>query len=99
MASEIQLPLIANDVAATAAGDYTWLGGRGWFIAEAAAWGGGSVKLQYQTPQGTWVDIDATNLSLTANSLYGFEAPPGPMRAVRTTATGVYAWVKGTRVQ
>ena len=99
MASEILLPLIVNDTAATAgSGDTKWLGGRGWFVVESGTWGGGSVKLQYKSPNGTYIDIDATNLSLTANGVYGFEAPPGELKAVRTTATTVYAYAIGTRV-
>lgn len=100
MASDALLPLIANDVAATAGSIGTkWMGGRGWFSAEATAWGGGSVKLQWKSPNGTYIDIDATNLNFTANNVYGFEAPPGELRAVRSTATGVYAYAIGTRIR
>lgn len=100
MASDALLQLIVNDAAATAGSiDTKWMGGRGWFVVEAGAWGGGSVKLQFRSPNGTYIDIDATNLSLTANGVYGFEAPPGELRAVRATATGVYAYAIGTRAR
>ncbi len=98
MASEVLLPLMVNSVAATAgSGDTKWMGGRGTFMAEAT-FGGGSVKLQYKTPNGTFVDI-GTGGSLTANGLIGFELPPGELKVVVVTATAVYAYVIGSRVQ
>lgn len=66
-----------------------WPGGRGVFMAEAT-WGGGSVKLQMQTPNGTFVDIDGA--SLTANGTKAFDAPAGFIKAVVATATAVYAY-------
>jgi hypothetical protein len=99
MASEIMLPLMVNDVAATA-GDKFWLGGHGIFIAEAT-WGGGSAKLQYKSPNGTFVDVPATVVgtpSLTANGMCMFELPPGELKVVVATATAVYAYAIGTRV-
>ncbi len=97
MASDIRLTLMANDVAAA---DNTlatlWPGGRGIFMAEAT-WGGGSVKLQYKSPQGTWIDVGAA-ATLTANGMVMVELPPGVVKVVRATATAVYAWLMGTRV-
>lgn len=68
----------------------SWQGGRGTFTAEAT-FGGGSVKLQFQTLNGTWVDVDG--LSLTAAGTKTFELPIGEIRAVATTATAAYAYV------
>lgn len=70
-----------------------WPGGSGAFIAEGTI-GGSAIKLQMQTPQGTWIDIDpALNFTTLPNS-YGFIIPPGQIRAVLTggTPTNIYAW-------
>ncbi len=99
MASEVILPLIVNDVAGTAAADITWLGGRGTFMVESSVWGGGSVTLQYQSPHGTFINVDSTNAVFTANGMIDVELPPGVVKAVRATATGVYAYLIGTRVE
>lgn len=75
---------------ASATGDaVAWTGGRGVFMAEAT-WGGGTVKLQVQSPRGTWLDV--TSASLTANGHLSFELPAGPIRANIATATAVYAY-------
>lgn len=66
-----------------------WPGGRGVFMAEAT-WGGGTVKLQMQTPNGTFVDV--ASASLTANGTVAFDAPPGQIKAHVATATAVYAY-------
>ena len=68
----------------------TWKGGKGLFTAEAT-WGGGTVKLQFMSRNGTWVDV--TDNSLTANGATPFELPPGQIRAHVATATVVYAYV------
>lgn len=67
-----------------------WPGGRGVFMAEAT-FGGGTVKLQTQSPNGTWVDV--ASASLTAAGTAVFYLPPGPVRANIATATAVYAYV------
>lgn len=67
-------------------------GGRYYFMAEAT-WGGGNVKLQFQTPNGTWIDV--TGSSLTANGGLAIELPQGQVRAVITTASVVYAYLVG----
>ncbi len=99
MASEIKLALVVNNTPATAGtGETQWTGGRGWFIVEGT-WGGGNVVIQFKSPAtGTYINIDTTNLTFTANGIYGFEAPPGELKAVITTATAVYVTVIGTRV-
>jgi hypothetical protein len=69
---------------------FPWQGGPGVFTAEAT-FGGGSVKLQFKSLNGTFVDVDS--LSLTAAGTKKFELPIGDIRAVATTATAVYAYV------
>ncbi len=97
--SATRLDLILNDVATTQAQNATyWYGGRGTLMVEAAVWGGGSVTLEYQSPQGTWIVAGAEGI-VTQNSLVGFELPPGYVRATRATATGVYAYIFGSLVK
>ena len=79
--------LVSN---ASATGDAkSWQGGKGLFTAEAT-WGGGTVKLQFKTINGTWVDVDG--VSLTADGTKEFELPIGEIRANVATATAVYAY-------
>ena len=67
-----------------------WVGGRGIFIAEAT-WGGGSAKLQIQSPNGTWVDVDG--ITLSANGTKQFVLPRGLIRTVIATASAAYIYV------
>ena len=67
-------------------------GGRYYLMAEAT-WGGGNIKLQFQTPNGTWIDVPSSTLS--ANNGTAIELPQGQIRAVVTTATAVYAYLVG----
>lgn len=69
-----------------------WKGGKGVFIAEAT-WGGGTVKLQAISPNGTFIDVP--NVSLTANGLVAFDLPPGQIKVSIATATEVYAYAVG----
>lgn len=97
--SNTRLDLISDDVAATQAINTTyWNGGRGTFIVEAGTWGGGSVTLEWQSPQGTWIVAGPEGI-VTQNALVGFELPPGYIRATRATATGVYAYILGSLVK
>jgi hypothetical protein len=64
-----------------------WRGGKVGFYAEAT-WSGGSVQLQFQSPQGTWINV--ANGSLSANGVLILELPPGQYRAVGTTASAIY---------
>lgn len=66
-----------------------WPGGRGIFIAEAT-WSAGSAKLQFQSPNSTWIDY--TSGSLGANGGILFELPPGQIRVVIATSTACYAY-------
>ncbi len=88
--------ILASNVAATGAG-FAWKGGKGVFTAEAT-WGGGTVKLEMQTVNGTWVTVFNPNgnaVSMTANGMISFEAPPGQIRANIATATAVFAYAIG----
>lgn len=66
----------------------SYKGGKIALYAEAT-WGGGNVKLQFQSPQGTWIDVPSSTLS--ANGFVILEVPPGQYRAVVTTASAAYA--------
>jgi len=66
-----------------------WPGGQGYFMA-TGTWGGGSAKLQFQTPDAVWVDIASG--SLTANGTLKLDIPPGQIRTVIATASAVYAY-------
>ena len=71
-----------------------WPGGRGLFSCEAT-WGGGTVKLQFKSVNGTWIDV-GTASTLTANGIVGFELPSCEIRVDVTTATAVYAYAHTT---
>ena len=66
-----------------------WKGGRGFYMAEAT-WSGGSAKLQFQTPNSTWIDV--TSVTLSANGGVAFQLPPCQIRVVIATSTAVYAY-------
>jgi hypothetical protein len=88
-ASKGRLDLVTN--AAATGNSVIWPGGIGVFMAESAAWGGGSASLQFKGPNGTWIDA-GTDTTLTANGGGVFELPPGEIRcAIAGGATGVYA--------
>jgi len=96
--SNVLLPLIVNDAAATSNTAATlWRGGRGGFVVEAGSWGGGSVKLQYKSPNGTLIDV--ADSAATTNDVRMFELPPGELKAVASVATGVYAYIVGSGVR
>jgi hypothetical protein len=97
MARRQQLTLASNAGAGAQTG-VDWQGGAGMFMAEAT-WGGGNVRLEIQTPNGTWVGVPAfasiTAISLTANGAVTFQAPAGKLRANITTSSAVHAYVVG----
>lgn len=97
MARRAALVLASNAGAGNGAAQ-DWPGGMGKFFAEAT-WGGGSAKLEQQTPNGTWVPValpyTSTQVSLTANGSLDFYAPAGPIRAVIATATAAYVYAVG----
>lgn len=90
------LTVLAENAGAGNGAAVRWAGGRGVFSA-TATWGSGSVKLQYQLPDGIWADVGA-HATLMANGGGGFELPDCMIRAVVTTSTAAYAWVQGTGV-
>lgn len=59
-----------------------------------ATWGGGSAKLEMLGPDGTtFLEVDSTNSSFTANGNGNVALPPGQYKWVIATATGVYVSV------
>lgn len=86
------LTLLSNASATGSA--VAWPGGRGMFSAEAT-FGGGTVKLQYKSFNGTWIDV-GTSVTLTANGIAGFELPMCEIRANVATATAVYCYAHTT---
>lgn len=87
MANGGRLTLAEN---ATATGSaFNWPGGQGVFMAEAT-FGGGTVKLQTISPNGTWVDVDGA--ALTAAGTKVFYLGACQIRVNIATATGVYAY-------
>lgn len=88
-----RVDLLSNVSSAGNGAGFAWVGGAGAFCAEGTL-GGSSLKMQMQTPQGTWTDIDAALTFTTLPSVYGFMLPQGQIRAVLTggSPTGIYAW-------
>lgn len=84
----LRADLVSNASATGAA--VVFPGGKCAFLAEAT-FGGGTVKLQGISPNGTWIDV--ANGSLTANGFVILDLPPGQYRANIATATAVYAWL------
>lgn len=65
-------------------------GGKYMFMAEAT-WGGGNIKLQMQSVNGTWIDI--ANTTISANGVIFIDLPAGQVRGVITTSSAVYAYL------
>jgi len=88
-----RVDLLSNISSAGNGSAVNWPGGSGAFVAEGTI-GGSSLKMQMQTPQGTWIDIDPSLTFASLPSSYGFLIPPGQIRAVLTggSPSGVYAW-------
>jgi hypothetical protein len=62
---------------------FQYPGGKAKFFLEADfSVVGGAVKLQMQSPQGTWIDVPNTNF--TANGMLDLDLPPCQLRAVLT---------------
>ena len=87
MAGTDRIDFFSNAAAGNSTAKF-WKGGKVAFYAEAT-FGGGNVKLQFQSPQATWIDVASSTLS--ANGLLILELPPGQYRAVGTTASAIYA--------
>lgn len=61
-----------------------------YMMTASATWGGGSIKLQILSKDGsTYVDIASSTLS--ANGTLNIDLPKGAVRAVIATASAVYA--------
>lgn len=97
MARRIRLDLLVNGTGSSTAQD--WPGGEGVFFVEAATFGGGTVALEFQGPNGNWVPaanyVTGAAISLTVVSAAHFSLPAGPIRATAVTATAVYASAVG----
>lgn len=94
MAIHFQAALLSNASATGSA--VAWPGFRGVLMAEGT-WSGATLTLQYKSPNGTWLDVDTTNAVLSANGMFGFELPPGEIRAsISGSPSAMYCYVKST---
>lgn len=85
MAGNIRLDFFSNSAAGTS-GTVQWKGGKFAFVAEATF---GSIKLQYQSLSGAFVDV--ANSTMTANGMVVLELPPTTLKAVATGGSAYYA--------
>lgn len=83
--------LLSNESATGAA--YNWPGGRGMFVADGT-FAGATVKLEYKTPAGNWVEA-GSETTLTSAGGGIFEMGSVPIRAAISggSPSGVYARV------
>lgn len=88
--SNTQRETLLENASATGSG-VVFKGGPSSFMA-TAAFGGGTVKLQLQMPNGTWVDVAGGSLT-AAGATAVLWLPPGTYRANVATATAVYAYL------
>lgn len=88
MANSYTVTLASNASAGNHAAA-AWPGGKGYFTGEAT-FGGGSIKLQFMSLNGTWIDYTSGSLSAAGGII--FELPAGQIRAVSATASAVYAF-------
>jgi hypothetical protein len=76
---------------------FDWPGGRGVFFVSAAS--GGTVGLQMQAPDLTWIPVihfaTTIDIAIGAGKMANFEVPAGPLRAAAGAATGVTCAVVG----
>lgn len=98
MARRIRLDLLSNAGTGAGAGQ-DWPGGEGAFYVSAATFGGGNIALQYLAPDGNWIPLNhygtVTPIAVAAVGMAYFKAPAASLRAVSTTATGVFAGAVG----
>ena len=80
--------LLARSASATTPAQL-WMGGTGVFTA-SATFGGGTVKLQFQADDDSWVDVGPYT-TLTAAGGGVFTLPPCQIRVNIATATAVFA--------
>lgn len=89
MAGVQKLDFFKNAAAGTSPSFY-WKGGKFVHVAQAT-WGGGNVKLQYQSLDGTtWVDVASSTLSANGMSAV-LELPPCMLQAVAATGSAFYS--------
>ena len=69
--------------------DCQWVGGKGSFVAQSPLWSGGSAKLQFQGPLGSYIDYPSGSLS--ADGIIAFELPACIIRVVTATTASVSA--------
>lgn len=86
-----QVLTLASNASATGSAVIFMAGGPCIFMAEAT-WGGGTVKLQVCSPNGTYVDVSGASLTANGTSA-SLNLPPGSYKAHITTATAVYAYL------
>ncbi len=87
---------LASNASAGNGTPVTWLGGKGFFLAEGT--GTGTLALQIKSPSGTWLTVsnpNGTAISLTASGTAYFECPPGQLRLSSATFTAISAYVIG----
>lgn len=89
MAGSIRVNLLSNQNSPVTGSGFPIPSGKYGFLVDANFGGGGSVKLQIQNPQGTWVDVDGSTAA--ANKMIPLDLPAGQYRAVGVTATAIYA--------
>lgn len=85
------MPSLLSNASATGA-SANWGGGVGVFMV-SGTFGGGTVSLQFQGPDGTTWITAGPDTSLTANGAGGFVLPPGRIRALVSggTPSALYA--------
>lgn len=88
MSSGESFTLLSN--ASATGSEQRIIGGDYCFQAEAT-FGGGHVKLQMVTKNGTFIDVP--NADFTANNMVVVTLPPGIVKAAVSTATAVYAYL------
>ena len=98
MARRIRLDLMTSGIPQTGNGNsFDWPGGRGVFICEALS--GGTVGLQVQGPNGTWIPVihfaTTTDIAIASGKMANFEIQAGPIRAVAGVNTGCVCSVTG----
>lgn len=88
MAGSTRIDFFSNAAAGNST-DFAVQQAGSWMFYAEATFGGGTVKLQFQSPHGTWIDFPSGSLS--ANGALILQLPQGRYRAVGTTASAIYS--------